>query len=235
MNDFQLCRSIIFKVTKEIFSGMMNDLDHLRLDPDASNVAFLWQTIDGMESGTIANEIKHCTNSFPTQLELYEKVETEDFRAVYKEMLSIENYKELDKCIKNISQYMSADRNIYSLILLSLLTGNQDESKHLNRTLNKMLLKKLHQKHPYQGDEIIDFLKGQLVKITKILPFWFELPKDEDEPSRFEEVPNEKFCQNCKDPYPLFHCSNCKSVWYCNANCQSKDWPQHKLVCKSSK
>ena len=99
-----------------------------------------------------------------------------------------------------IAEYFSSDRNIYSLVLLSLLTGNQDEAKHLNRTVNKMLLKKLHQKYPYEGDEIIRFIQRQLIKVTNLLPYHFELPRCNEEASMTKEIPKEKtFCQFCQN------------------------------------
>ncbi|KAJ4332462.1 hypothetical protein N0V95_009656 [Ascochyta clinopodiicola] len=29
-------------------------------------------------------------------------------------------------------------------------------------------------------------------------------------------------------------CSNCKNIHYCSPQCQTRDWPQHKLLCKPS-
>ena len=40
-------------------------------------------------------------------------------------------------------------------------------------------------------------------------------------------------CANCgKESHALKHCSTCKGVSYCGAECQKADWPKHKLVCK---
>lgn len=28
------------------------------------------------------------------------------------------------------------------------------------------------------------------------------------------------------------HCGKCKAKWYCSADCQKKNWPEHKKTCK---
>ena len=43
-------------------------------------------------------------------------------------------------------------------------------------------------------------------------------------------------CGNCKrcpqaDSSPLLWCGRCKSISYCNKECQTIDWPNHKAVC----
>lgn len=49
----------------------------------------------------------------------------------------------------------------------------------------------------------------------------------------------EKCCQVCgktgagpNGDKPLKKCSKCQQVFYCSVECQKKDWPTHKLVCK---
>jgi hypothetical protein len=42
------------------------------------------------------------------------------------------------------------------------------------------------------------------------------------------------FCSECKMPCNK-RCSRCKSIFYCDVRCQRKDWPRHKLGCKSPK
>jgi tetratricopeptide (TPR) repeat protein len=42
-----------------------------------------------------------------------------------------------------------------------------------------------------------------------------------------------KVCANCgKISSTLMQCANCKQVWYCNKNCQKKQWKVHKLKCE---
>lgn len=41
-------------------------------------------------------------------------------------------------------------------------------------------------------------------------------------------------CDECKKiSLTLKQCINCKTVWYCDKECQKKAWPNHKEVCKS--
>ena len=48
-----------------------------------------------------------------------------------------------------------------------------------------------------------------------------------------EEV---KRCGCCgRDDLALKHCSGCGSVAYCDAKCQTADWPSHKTVCNRIK
>ncbi|KAI0305279.1 hypothetical protein B0F90DRAFT_1809064 [Multifurca ochricompacta] len=44
----------------------------------------------------------------------------------------------------------------------------------------------------------------------------------------------EHLCSSCISPAPaagLKRCTQCKSIWYCNATCQSNDWAFHKKEC----
>ena len=44
-----------------------------------------------------------------------------------------------------------------------------------------------------------------------------------------------KVCSSCGKKGPdLLKCSVCKSVWYCNVQCQKKDWKSHKQCCGKS-
>ncbi|KAK0459335.1 uncharacterized protein EV420DRAFT_1539644 [Desarmillaria tabescens] len=42
-------------------------------------------------------------------------------------------------------------------------------------------------------------------------------------------------CQACGKIANKLMCNSCKSVYYCNAECNKADWPRHKEVCKTSK
>ena len=40
------------------------------------------------------------------------------------------------------------------------------------------------------------------------------------------------YCDVCfASPEQLFKCSKCKYTWYCNRECQTRDWKIHKLEC----
>jgi len=49
-----------------------------------------------------------------------------------------------------------------------------------------------------------------------------------------EHITIDWFCGYCGKEDPGFKCSCCKFVGYCSAECQKKDWPEHRLVCTSS-
>jgi hypothetical protein len=38
-------------------------------------------------------------------------------------------------------------------------------------------------------------------------------------------------CESCGYANAKFHCAKCKSVYYCNTECQKSNWSQHKLKC----
>jgi hypothetical protein len=41
-------------------------------------------------------------------------------------------------------------------------------------------------------------------------------------------------CSSCKQPVKKqANCGACKSIIYCSTNCQKKDWPKHKELCKT--
>ncbi len=45
-------------------------------------------------------------------------------------------------------------------------------------------------------------------------------------------VEHKKICASCGAKSCTFKCAKCKSVSYCNRECQAADWPNHKRVCK---
>lgn len=42
-----------------------------------------------------------------------------------------------------------------------------------------------------------------------------------------------KSCYTCKNEPVSKKCSKCSAVYYCNADCQRKDWPKHKEACET--
>jgi ankyrin repeat protein len=40
-----------------------------------------------------------------------------------------------------------------------------------------------------------------------------------------------KICNKCLSP-GILRCGACKSMLYCSQECQKKDWPDHKVLCK---
>lgn len=43
-------------------------------------------------------------------------------------------------------------------------------------------------------------------------------------------APAGRKCSSCEG-HAKFKCSRCKQVWYCDKNCQLKDWGEHKKQC----
>jgi hypothetical protein len=39
-------------------------------------------------------------------------------------------------------------------------------------------------------------------------------------------------CRNCGGTKNLMKCTSCSSAAYCSKNCQTADWPIHKMFCK---
>lgn len=45
----------------------------------------------------------------------------------------------------------------------------------------------------------------------------------------------DKNCSHCKKAgFELKRCTRCKSIWYCNRDCQKADWKTHKKTCASN-
>ena len=52
------------------------------------------------------------------------------------------------------------------------------------------------------------------------------------------KLPDDRLCFRCRIPVnatAIFECSMCQTALYCSEDCQSKDWPQHKIDCKCYK
>ena len=41
----------------------------------------------------------------------------------------------------------------------------------------------------------------------------------------------QKFCFHCHCPCKPRFCAGCKRVWYCEADCQKRDWKRHRREC----
>ena len=74
---------------------------------------------------------------------------------------------------------------------------------------------------------------------TTYLPATATLPHDSSEPmnsvSRLQLVDEQKKCNYCgKKSDELKKCTRCWKTRYCGKECQTKDWKEHKIICKPS-
>ena len=153
---------------------LMQDFgDKSPLDRGSSAVALLWLFAKGSNSANFAEDMKAHFNLAPSQVQF-------KFMPV--------NYHYHTAYDKEVTQKMTViwhelrpfvlDTYIHSLVLLSLLTSHEDYQA-LNHMLNKMLMKKIHQKYPdVSADEMIRFIKIKLIEWTKLLPFIIEFPEN---------------------------------------------------------
>lgn len=51
--------------------------------------------------------------------------------------------------------------------------------------------------------------------------------------SKLNNILADKPCGNCKKISCKKKCSKCFVIYYCNGDCQAKDWQRHKIVCKN--
>ena len=152
---------------------LMQDFgDKSPLDRGSSAVALLWLFAKGSNSANFAEDMKAHFNLAPSQAQY-------KFMPVYDHSVDYDT-KVTQKLtvIWNELRPFVLDTYIHSLVLLSLLTSH-DDYQALNQMLNKMLLKKIHQKYPdVSADEVIRFIKIKLIEWTKLLPYVFEFPED---------------------------------------------------------
>jgi len=79
------------------------------------------------------------------------------------------------------------------------------------------------------GDSIIDVARANKKDtMANLISGWLVAGNPEE---------RAKICVACYNykKGEMKRCSKCKSVWYCSAECQRKEWPQHKLGCVQQK
>ena len=166
---FDTAQTLFMRVLKVRVTKMMADFYDLSLDRGSSAVAALWLFAKGSQSANFAEDMKAQFNLAPSQPH-YQLMPVYDHSVDYDQ-----NVTQKLKAIWEELRPFIVDTHIHSLVLLSLLTA-QKESLH--RMLNQMLLKKIHQKYPYKGEELIRFIKIKLIEWTELLPYVFEFPED---------------------------------------------------------
>ena len=173
---FDRAQHLFMYCLKVSITKLMEDFDQgLRknLDRGSSAVAMLWLFAKGSNSANFAEDMKAHFNLAPSQAHY-------TIMPVYDH--SVDYDKEVTQKLTVIWEELRPfvlDTNIHSLVLLSLLTSHEDYQA-LNQMLNKMLLKKIHEKYPnLEADEMIRFIKIKLIEWTKLLPYVFEFPEDD--------------------------------------------------------
>ena len=100
----------------------------------------------------------------------------------------------------------------------------------------------------YSLDEIMEEITAKKSEFIKLINFIINLKTNDTliiehgnyilnivNSDEFKEKFNEnnlRQCSACNNQNPKLKCSNCKLVYYCNRECQLKDWKERKLVCK---
>jgi len=83
-----------------------------------------------------------------------------------------------------------------------------------------------------------NIIKSNNTEIASIISSLLQLSEPQNS-TFYEELRNKleiKVCHKCETKETttlnLKACSRCRQVYYCGVDCQKKDWPQHKLLCK---
>ena len=61
---------------------------------------------------------------------------------------------------------------------------------------------------------------------------WMLTMQPDEEGPRVSRARQNRDCAACSKPNVDLRCERCKSVWYCNSECQAASWPNHQSVCK---
>lgn len=124
---------------------------------------------------------------------------------------------EKDRCIERLISSLQAPRT----------EGNRGE--YIERLISSISdLMKL------EGD----FYESELEKSEKLEQVGKELEqfvnpeKKKKEEEKREEDKQEQICACCKEPAST-RCTGCRLVFYCDRECQRKDWKSHKDICRS--
>ncbi|KAI0311543.1 hypothetical protein OF83DRAFT_1287480 [Amylostereum chailletii] len=123
---------------------------------------------------------------------------------------------------------------------LHLRTGLEMPEVHM-RTFARILSSNSDLLDPEYKTEMQSHWKGISREVAKETRISFVAPCLRLRWRALEEletgVPPSKFtaCNKCGETGKKLTCGSCKSVYYCNADCNKADWPKHKEVCKFSK
>lgn len=101
----------------------------------------------------------------------------------------------------------------------------------ISDSLRDMLLVRDHRKSKVEFENFLKTMQDNFL-IKTIANAW---PYDEKRQVDIHTFSPKPMCNNChKRPDTLLKCSSCKSVEYCNRNCQKAHWPVHRDACRQA-
>ena len=215
----------MLRLTKMRFESLLKDLDEtLIIDPIASANAMLWLGVK-LQSSSVSNpadELKTAFNIAPSNPQCV-KLPNIDYQVGFQRMEHKEavEYKEISRDLAPFAE----DKDIFALVSMVFLTG---EDK-MNSMLNKMLTKKLYQR--FSRHDTINFIRSKMIKIIRLIPVAAATGISNTSDYRSRIMAEEEKCAFCREKKSKFRCSKCKTTKYCSKECQIQDWPMHRPIC----
>jgi len=130
--------------------------------------------------------------------------------------------KKVARLIQNIVKYGSLvlwTRNQQGVVLNTLRSLKNEQSSNLPKNFHKEL--------PNLMEEITNPSLNSVYDVR--VDENFEKQRDSLRQACLSSC---RRCGRRSEKQMLFKCSRCKSVCYCNTECQKNDWPFHKIHCK---
>lgn len=111
-------------------------------------------------------------------------------------------------------------------------------TSHLFKRISQWIVAH-HSRSSNKLEACIEFVREKRVlrvncKDSILVNVGYAMEKSSDTPSMSNYITTQKFCRWCSTRGCNLQCGRCKKVWYCNKQCQTLDYPNHKKMCKNS-